>query len=65
MHPRSEFGLTYRKIEADSFRIDRKVQILLISQYSSLCHQQVKLKWIIARMLLDQVGLGDTLKKLL
>lgn len=31
MHLSPEFGLTYREIEADGFRIDRKVEILLSS----------------------------------
>lgn len=31
MHLSAEFGLTYREIEADGFRIDRKVEMLLSS----------------------------------
>lgn len=35
MHLCSEFGLTYRKIEQDGFRIDRKVEMLLSSDSDS------------------------------
>ena len=31
MHLSPEFGLTYREIEADGFRIDKKVEMLLSS----------------------------------
>ena len=31
MHLSPEFGLTYREIEMDSFRLDRKVEMLLSS----------------------------------
>jgi GDP/UDP-N,N'-diacetylbacillosamine 2-epimerase (hydrolysing) len=35
MHLSPEFGLTYREIEADGFRIDRKVEMLLSSDTES------------------------------
>ncbi|MBT5471061.1 MAG: UDP-N-acetylglucosamine 2-epimerase (hydrolyzing), partial [Nitrospina sp.] len=34
MHLSPEFGLTYQEIEKDSFRIDRKVEMLLSSDTS-------------------------------
>ena len=57
-----EFGRTYCEIEADSFRIDRKVEMLLSA--GTPYHQQVKLKWIGGK-LLAKVGLGVTLMKFL
>lgn len=55
MHLSPEFGLTYREIEADGFRIDRKVEMLLSSDTPT---------GIAKAMGLALIGFGDALGQL-
>ena len=55
MHLSPEFGLTYREIENDGFRIDRKVEMLLSSDTPS---------GLAKSMGLGLVGFGDALQQL-
>ncbi|OGO25259.1 MAG: UDP-N-acetyl-D-glucosamine 2-epimerase, UDP-hydrolysing [Chloroflexi bacterium RBG_16_52_11] len=55
MHLSPEFGLTYREIEKDGFRIDRKVEMLLSTDTPS---------GLAKSMGLGLIGFGDTLQQL-
>jgi len=55
MHLSPEFGLTYREIENDGFRIDRKVEMLLSSDTAS---------GLAKSMGLGLIGFGDALEQL-
>jgi GDP/UDP-N,N'-diacetylbacillosamine 2-epimerase (hydrolysing) len=55
MHLSPEFGLTYREIEKDGFRIDRKVEIILSGDTPSAISKSVGLAMI---------GFADALKEL-
>jgi GDP/UDP-N,N'-diacetylbacillosamine 2-epimerase (hydrolysing) len=55
MHLSPEFGLTYRDIEADGFRIDRKVEMLLSSDTPS---------GVAKSMGLGLIGFGEALQQL-
>lgn len=55
MHLSPEFGLTYQEIEEDSFRIDRKVEMLLSSDTPA---------GLAKSMGLGMIGFGDTLQQL-
>ncbi len=55
MHLSPEFGLTYREIEKDGFRIDRKVEMLLSSDTPS---------GLAKSMGLGLIGFGDVLQQL-
>jgi GDP/UDP-N,N'-diacetylbacillosamine 2-epimerase (hydrolysing) len=55
MHLSPEFGLTYRAIEEDGFRIDRKVEMLLSSDTPS---------GVAKSMGLGLIGFGDVLEQL-
>jgi GDP/UDP-N,N'-diacetylbacillosamine 2-epimerase (hydrolysing) len=55
MHLSPEFGLTYREIEKDGFRIDRKVEMLLSSDTPS---------GLAKSMGLGLIGLGEALQEL-
>jgi GDP/UDP-N,N'-diacetylbacillosamine 2-epimerase (hydrolysing) len=55
MHLSPEFGMTYREIEKDGFRIDRKVEMLLSSDTPP---------GIAKSMGLGLIGFGDTLENL-
>ena len=55
MHLSPEFGLTYRDIEADGFRIDRKVEMLLSADTPSA---------IIKSMGLAMIGFADAYAQL-
>ena len=46
MHLSSEFGLTYKEIEADGFHIDKKVQMLLSSDTANATTKSVGLATI-------------------
>ena len=56
MHLSPEFGLTYREIEKDGFRIDRKVEMLLSSDTPV---------GITKSMGLGMIGFADALKDLM
>lgn len=55
MHLSPEFGLTYREIEADGFRIDRKVEVLLSSDEPSAVAKSIGL---------GVIGFSDALSQL-
>lgn len=55
MHLSPEFGLTYREIESDGFRIDHKVEMLLSSDTSA---------GLAKSMGLGMIGFGDVLQQL-
>lgn len=55
MHLSSEFGLTYREIEADGFQIDRKVEMLLSSDSAS---------GVAKSMGLGLIGFADVLQQI-
>lgn len=55
MHLSPEFGLTFRDIESDGFRIDRKVEMLLSSDTPS---------GVAKSMGLGLIGFGETLQQL-
>jgi GDP/UDP-N,N'-diacetylbacillosamine 2-epimerase (hydrolysing) len=55
MHLSPEFGLTYRDIESDGFRIDRKVEMLLSSDTPAALSKS---------MGLGLIGIGDALQQL-
>ncbi len=55
MHLSPEFGLTYREIEKDGFRIDRKVEMLLSSDSPAGLSKS---------MGLGMIGFGDVLEQL-
>jgi GDP/UDP-N,N'-diacetylbacillosamine 2-epimerase (hydrolysing) len=55
MHLSPEFGLTYREIEQDGFRIDRKVEMLLSSDTSASISKS---------MGLGMIGFADALEEL-
>ena len=45
MYLSTGFGLTYREIEADSFRIDRKVEMQLSANTPLASASQIELDW--------------------
>ena len=55
MHLSPEFGLTYREIEGDGFRIDRKVEMLLSADTPSSISKS---------MGLAMIGFADALEQL-
>jgi len=55
MHLSPEFGLTFREIEEDGFRIDRKIEMLLSSDTPS---------GLAKSMGLGMIGIGDALQQL-
>lgn len=55
MHLSPEFGLTYREIEADGFRIDRKVEMLLSTDTAT---------GIVKSMGVGMIGFADTFREL-
>src|SRR3990167_2899259 len=55
MHLSPEFGLTYREIESDGFRIDRRVEMLLSSDTPT---------GLAKAMGLGLIGFGDALQQL-
>ncbi|MCW7471415.1 UDP-N-acetylglucosamine 2-epimerase [Leptospira kanakyensis] len=56
MHLSPEFGLTYKEIEEDRFRIDRKVEILLSSDSSVAIGKSMGLAMISTTEILDQLN---------
>lgn len=55
MHLSPEFGLTYREIEADGFRIDRKVEMLLSADTAT---------GVAKSMGLGLIGMGEALRQM-